>query len=531
MRTTLLDGPVAAIVPVLTAEFPEGRKAYGALKSKIAIALDLQRGTWHTSTAMSCCESPTLVSPVVHADIRPCVPVAGPALEDESKSDNGAVRRGFSWLALGNIVNAACAWGRVALLARLGSAEMIGQLTLALAVCNPITTLADLGLSGSLISDFKRQYRLGDYLGLRLLTCGLAILAIIFVSLAGGYDPATARLIILAGFVVVIESVCDLFQAVLQRREQMRWVAISLMLRGMLGLALFALGTWFSGELAWGVCGFSLAALTTLLAIDVPRAVACERLHDRNLGIGCVSILRGPAGGLAGFRRKASVLVGLALLSLPLGLATASLSLMTSIPRYWISSRLGNEALGGFAVAGSLMVAISLVVGAMSQAASPRLAQYHAAGNTDAIIRLLRSLGLWLAAAMFISLIVIGVAGQWVIGLLFGPAYVAIADVALCLTLAAGLRNFGIFLGRAITSMRRFRTSLVLRVVGIVALVLMLPGWIDWLGLLGAAWALTLSWLITGLLSLAAVVREVRRCDPHAQIQPSKEGQAARNAA
>ena len=186
--------------------------------------------------------------------------------------------RGFSWLALGNIVNAGCAWGRVALLARLGNAEMIGQLTLALAVCNPISTLADLGLSGSLISDANRQYRLGDYLGLRLLTCGLAMLVIVVTAWMGGYDPATARLVVLAGLVVVSESVCDLFQAVLQRREQMRWVAISLMIRGLLGLTLFSLGTWFSGDLAWGVCGFSLAALTTLLTIDIPRALACERV-------------------------------------------------------------------------------------------------------------------------------------------------------------------------------------------------------------------------------------------------------------
>ena len=84
------------------------------------------------------------------------------------------------------------------------------------------------------------------------------------------------------------------------------------------------------------------------------------------------------------------------------------------------------------------------------------------------------------------------------------------------------MRNFSIFLGRAIASMRRFRTSLLLRVVGIVVLVLLLPGWIDWLGLMGAAWALTLSWLVTVLLSLAAVLREVRRCRQHAADLPTE---------
>lgn len=454
------------------------------------------------------------------------------------------MRRGFSWLALGNIVNAACAWGRVALLARWGNAEMIGQLTLALAVCNPIGTLADLGLSGSLISDVNRQYRLRDYFGLRLWTCVLAMLVIIIVAWTGGYDPATARLVVLAGLVVISESVCDLFQAVLQRREQMGWVAVSLITRGMLGLTFFGLGTWFSGDLAWGVCGFSAAALTTLLTIDIPRAMACE--HYRltwgafsigrkmplkpdagTMSIGCprrASIqVTGPTLRIAstrfvGIRPRISVLLGLAWLSLPLGLATASLSLMTSVPRYWISHRLGNEALGGFAVAGSLMIALSLVVGAMSQAASPRLARYHAAGDTDALLRLLGGLSLWLAAIMIISLLVMAVAGRWIIGLLFGPAYVPLADVALCLMLAAGLRNFSIFLGRSISSMRRFRTALLLRIAGIVVLVFLLPGWIDWLGLMGAAWALTLSWLVTVLLSLAAVLREVRRKTPNLWI-------------
>ena len=372
------------------------------------------------------------------------------------------------------------------------------------------------------------------------------MLAIVVAAWAGGYDPATARLVVLAGLVVVSESVCDLFQAVLQRREQMRWVAISLMTRGVLGLSLFAFATWFSGDLAWGVCGFSLAALTTLLTIDIPRALACEQAGQQSSrhtpcavrpeAAGCFLEAKGirrtahgvclllflshartvPVTGNNSrerFGRRASVLLGLAWLSLPLGLATASLSLMASIPRYWISNRLGNEALGGFAVAGSLMVAISLVVGAMSQAASPRLARYHAAGNTKALLRLLCGLGSWLAAIMVISLLVMAVGGRWVIGLLFGPAYAPLADVALCLMLAAGLRNFSIFLGRAISSMRQFRTSLLLRTVGITVLVLLLPGWIDWLGLMGAAWALTLSWLVAVLLSLAAVLREVRRLE------------------
>lgn len=440
--------------------------------------------------------------------------------DDDAHREDHSLGRGFSWLAVGNVVNSVCIWGRLALLARWGNAEMVGQWSLALAVCGPIGTLADLGLSGSLISDARRQFRLRDYVGLRLITCLLTLAVIAAAAMMGDYDASTARLIALAGALVACESMCDIFQAVLQRQERMHWVAVSLIVRGVAGLAFFAGIFCMTHNLTCAVCGFCLAALATLITIDVPRALACER---RALNL--KSEISNLKSEISDFRLQFSKLkahssklivdsskpfLRLAWLSLPLGLATASLSLITALPRYWISARLGNAALGGFAVAGSPMIALSLIVGALSQAACPRLARYHAAGDRAAFTRLLGRLSLWLAVVTVTSVAVMALAGRLVIGLLFGPAFVPYAAVAACLMLAAGLRNFNILLGRAITSMRRFGTGLALRLLGIAVLVPMLPGWIDWLGLLGAAWAVTLSWLITTLLSLAVVLYVAR---------------------
>jgi O-antigen/teichoic acid export membrane protein len=417
---------------------------------------------------------------------------------NESRNEARAIRRGFSWLAAGNIVNAACSWGRLALLARLGNADMVGQLTLALAVCKPIADFADIGLSGALVSDAQREFRLRDYIGLRFVTCILAMFIIAAIAFTG-YDAATARLIALAGLLMVCESLCDIFQAVLQRDERMQWVAISLIVRGIAGLALFAGILWSTHNLAWAVTGFCIATVATLIVIDVPRALLCDGRP----------VLPKPKSQISNLKFEISDfrLFRLAWLSLPLGLATASLTLTTSIPRYWIAARLGNSALGGFAIAGSLMIAMSYVVGALSQAASPRLARYHAAGDHTAFLHLISRLSSWLALLTIASVAVMAIAGRPIIGLLFGAAFVPYAALATCLMLAAGLRNFSILFGRTITSMRRFRTGLALRLLGIAILIALLPGWIDWLGLMGAAWAVTLSWLITTLLSLAVVLR------------------------
>lgn len=396
-------------------------------------------------------------------------------------------------------------------MARLGSAEMIGQLVLALAICNPISTMADLGLGGVLVTDARRQYGFGDYLRLRLFTSVLAMLAIALTAAAGGYEARLVPLILAAGLTVTLESICDIFHALLQQHERMDLVATSLMIRGPLGLALFGLGVWTTGDLLGGVCGFSIAAAATLLLVDVPRAVRVLNEASGNDGVGWARrIGRELSEGI--FITRTSPLpfrrcLGLAWLSLPLGLATVGMALTTSLPRYWISYYLGEEALGGFAVAGGLMVASALVVGAMSQAAGPRLAQYYAAGDTAEFSRLLVRLLGWVAAVGAAMVLIMALAGARILTVLYGADFARFADLAVCLMVAAALRNLSVPLGRAISSMRRFRTNLVVRALGILVLLGLLAGLIPSLGLMGAAWAVTLSWLFTVLLSGGIILR------------------------
>ena len=64
-----------------------------------------------------------------------------------------SLRRNASWVMLGNGVHAASRWGIVVVLARLGGADMIGQIALAIAVCAPVSFLAKLGLRSALVTD------------------------------------------------------------------------------------------------------------------------------------------------------------------------------------------------------------------------------------------------------------------------------------------------------------------------------------------------------------------------------------------
>jgi O-antigen/teichoic acid export membrane protein len=109
------------------------------------------------------------------------------------------LRRNFSWTLVGNVVYAACQWGMLVVLAKLGSREIVGQFTLGLAVTAPVLMLANLQLRAVQVTDARHEYCFGDYLGLRLITTGLALLVIVLITVVAGYRWETSLIILVVG--------------------------------------------------------------------------------------------------------------------------------------------------------------------------------------------------------------------------------------------------------------------------------------------------------------------------------------------
>ena len=51
-------------------------------------------------------------------------------------------RWNFYWTLGGNVVSAACQWGMLSLIAKLGAKTMVGQFSLALAITTPVVLLS-----------------------------------------------------------------------------------------------------------------------------------------------------------------------------------------------------------------------------------------------------------------------------------------------------------------------------------------------------------------------------------------------------
>ncbi|MBD2165285.1 oligosaccharide flippase family protein [Calothrix membranacea FACHB-236] len=405
------------------------------------------------------------------------------------------LKRNFSWTFMGNAVYAGCQWGMLVVLAKLGSPEMVGLFTLGLAVTAPIIMFTNLQLRAVQATDAKQQYLFSDYLGLRLLGTTLALMIIAAITLVSGYQLQTSLIILLVGLAKAFESISDVYYGLIQQHERMDRMAISLMIKGPLSLLLLGIGVYLSGHLVWGVLGLVLAWAVVLVAYDIPSGayiLASQKFAQHP-------------------RWHFKTLSKLVWLALPMGFVMMLISLNTSIPRYFIDGYLGQRELGVFAAISYLMVAGNMVVNALGQSASPRLAKYYVAGNGVAFRTLLLQL-VGIAALMGgVGVVIVLLAGQEILALVYRPEYAQYTDVFIWLMIAASIEYIASFLGYGMTAARYFRVQMPLfasvTTASSVICLWLIPLW----GLKGAAIALIVAAIVQASFSWGAILHALHK--------------------
>ncbi|MEG4824393.1 oligosaccharide flippase family protein [Microcoleus sp. F8-D3] len=426
------------------------------------------------------------------------------------------LRRNFSWTFTGNLVYAASQWGMLVLLAKLGSPEMVGQFTLGLAVTAPVIMFTNLQLRGVQATDAKGDYVFSDYLGLRLIGTGLALLIIAGITLKAGYRWETSLVILAIALAKAFESISDVFYGLIQQHERMDRIAIALMIKGPLSLLLLGIGVSLTGSVVGGAIGLAIAWGLVLLGWDLRngRLILKNSSHHKE-GENLLVADSEPTKSHNPLypRWDGKTLGKLVWLALPLGFVMMLISLNTNIPRYFIERYLGERELGIFAAMSYLMVVGQMVVSALAESASPRLAKYYAAGNSTAFRTLLLKLvgvGLMLGAGgVFVAV----VAGKPILTLLYKPEYADRADLFLWLMVAAGIWYVSAFLGYGITAARYFRVQMPLFVAVTGSSAIACLWLIPIMGLRGAAIALIVTAIVQAVFSFAVIAYALYRLD------------------
>src|SRR4051812_36814174 len=158
-----------------------------------------------------------------------------------------SLRANVSWAFVGNVVYAGCQWAMLVVLAHLGTTAMVGLFALGLSVTAPIFQLSNLNLRAVQATDVHREYLFGHYLGLRLVSTGVALLLLVVVTFLSGYGPNVAAVIFVVGLAKAFEAISDAIYGLLQQRERMDRIAKSMMLKGPASLAALAIAVYASG--------------------------------------------------------------------------------------------------------------------------------------------------------------------------------------------------------------------------------------------------------------------------------------------
>ena len=419
-------------------------------------------------------------SPGIEALAQERAGVRAQAIHPDAPPRAMSFRTNFAWTAVGNVVYAGCQWGILVVVARLSTPEVVGTLALGYALTAPLFLFAGLQLRASQATDAGGRFRFEDYFAVKAAGMIVALVVTGLIVLRAGYD-ARAKLVILGiAASKAIEGMSDLYYGALQHDERMRPIAVSLMSRGVLSVATVGAVLWAGGPLVLAVAAMAASWGLVLLA------------HDRR-SVRPVS-MRG-----ARVDRRAAVRI--AANALPLGLVIMLISLRVNIPRYVIEGRFGAGELGIYAALASLLVAGNVVISALGQSATPRLARHHFEGDVGAFRRLLVRLAALAGGVGALALAICVAAGGLLLRLVFGPKYAARAEV-LDWLMAAGLLSYVTsILGYGLTAARQFTVQLPL--FATTTLLCAVASW--WLvpghGLVGAAWA----WGASLLVELVAV--------------------------
>jgi O-antigen/teichoic acid export membrane protein len=423
-------------------------------------------------------------------DTSPMIATRRPAVADARAIPS--LRNNFAWTFVSNMFYAGCQWGMLSAIAKLGNPTIVGEFTLGLAISAPVFMFSNLQLRAVQATDVQAECRFADYFTLRLLTTLLGLIVIVALLPFAAASSAVGLAILLVAVSKSVECMSDVIAGLLQREERLKLVSISLIIRGCGSVLAFSLTFAYFRNLALSIAAMSGVWLAVVLFYDVPNAKA----------------LIGHGDGF--FRFDARELWRLILLGLPLGWVATFGSLNANIPRYFLQHYLGLAEQGIYASLAYLIVAINLVVGALSVSVTTRLARLFAEGNHKQFVQLLTKLSM-----LGVLIAAVGVPSTFLVGrplltLLYRSEYADHVGLLALLVGTAGINTIGAFLFCGVTAARSFRVQapvyFVQMVVGVAGTALLVPRW----GMIGAGVGLLLSAMTIVLGGVWALRRVVK---------------------
>jgi O-antigen/teichoic acid export membrane protein len=391
------------------------------------------------------------------------------------------LRRNISWALAGNVAYVGAQALLLVFLAKLTDVGEVGAFALALAVSSPAFLFANLQLTIVLGGDVADEYPVGSYLALRFVMSACVLLSLLTFAAVGPHAPAFGYVLALLSVSKWLESLGTLFHGILVRKERVDLVARSFLLRSAGSLLAFGGTLYVTRELDLALLGLIVLNALMLVAFELPAAARICGMSSRSL-IG--PLLTRDRARTAWNGRMVQLLI----VALPLGIYSFLDSINANLPRFFLESHHGLEAVGYYSALAYLMVAGNTVVDALGASTRPRLARSFLE-DAAAFRRLLGRMVATGIACGIVGVFVAVVLGGRILALLYTPDYTEHQGTLVVLMLGGALWYQASIASHAIAAARRFKTQTAIIVVTVAGTAILSAVLVPRDGLNGAAWA------------------------------------------
>ena len=346
-------------------------------------------------------------------------------------------KKNISMTVIGNIVYAVSQWAIVMFMTKFGDVEMVGKYSLALAITAPLFMLTNFQLRAVQATDTQSEYHFGKYLGLRIWSVLMTVIIVIFVVMIGKYEGDVKWIILLIGLTKAIESISDVIFGLLQKNERLDKVGYSYIVKGPASMIVFGLTLFITGNLIYSIIGMALVWGVILVFYDMAKGKEYSSMipvfHWREL-------------------------IPLFKVSFPLGIVMMLISLNDNIPRLFIEYHVGMEELGYYSSIVYVTVAGNIIIGALGQSFTPRLARYYQE-NIKAFSKLIIKMQVIGILVGITGIFVVFLFGDMILAIMYSFSYIKYKSVFVLIMIAASLNYISSLFGYAITAARAFKVQ------------------------------------------------------------------------
>lgn len=188
------------------------------------------------------------------------------------KFEKTSLQLNMVWNVLGSVFYQGCMWLMTILVVRLsGNYENSGILALAMSVGNIYTALGTYNMRTVQISDVTNRLSINNYVGLRILTTSLALLACLLYSFLIPIGLSTSIAVATYLLFKADEAFVNVMYGADQKAMRLDIVGKSQLIRGSLSVALFVIVLYFSGSLVLSFFLIFIGNMVVTIIFDVPQ--------------------------------------------------------------------------------------------------------------------------------------------------------------------------------------------------------------------------------------------------------------------